>query len=90
MILMELNKCSRCGAFHTNPGDVCPKCASKDSLELSTFKSYVAENGFPSVDTVATQTGIAQKNISRFAGYQGIEIAENKKHDIITSGVVLN
>ena len=40
---MELNKCSRCGAFHTNPGDVCPKCASKDSLELSTFKSYVEE-----------------------------------------------
>ena len=56
---MELNKCSRCGAFHTNPGDVCPKCASKDSLELSTFKSYVEENGFSSIATVATPTGIA-------------------------------
>ena len=87
---MELNKCSRCGAFHTNPGDVCPKCASKDSLEWSTFKSYVAENGFTSIDIVAAQTGIAQKNISRFAGYQGIKISENTNQGVINSGVVLN
>lgn len=87
---MELNKCSRCGAFHTNPGDVCPKCSSKDVLELSTFKSYIEENGFSSVDTVATQTGIAQKNISRFAGYQGIELAENSNQDLANSGIVLN
>ena len=87
---MELNKCSRCGAFHTNSGDVCPKCASKDSLELSTFKSYVEENGFSSIDTVATQTGIAQKNVTRFAGYQGIEIVESTNQDLAGSGVVFN
>ncbi len=88
---MELNKCNRCGAFHTNSGDVCPKCAAKDELELSTFKSYIEENGFSSIDTVATQTGIAQKNVTRFAGYQGIEIPENnKKQSVINSGVVLN
>ena len=87
---MELNKCSRCGAFHTNPGDVCPKCASKDSLELSTFKSYVEENGFSSIDTVATQTGITQKNVTRFAGYQGIEIVESTNQDLAGSGVVFN
>ena len=87
---MELNKCSRCGAFHTNPGDVCPKCASKDSLELSNFKSYIEENGFSSIDTVATQTGIAQKNVTRFAGYQGIEIVETPSQDLAGSGVVFN
>ena len=87
---MELNKCSRCGAFHTTPGDVCPKCTSKDSLELSTFKSYIEENGFSSIDTVATQTGIAQKNVTRFAGYQGIEIVESKSQDLAGSGVVFN
>ena len=90
MIFMELNKCSRCGAFHTNSGDVCPKCATKDELELSTFKSYIEENGFSSIDTVATQTGIAQKNVSRFAGYQGIEIGENLNQNLASSGVVLN
>lgn len=87
---MELNKCNRCGAFHTNPGDVCPKCSGKDTLELSTFKSYVEENGFTSIDTVATQTGIAQKNITRFAGYQGIEISEKQCQGVLNSGVVLN
>jgi hypothetical protein len=70
---MELNKCSRCGAFHTTASDVCPKCASKDILELSTFKSYVEQNGVPSVDTIATETGINQKNVSRFLGYQNLE-----------------
>lgn len=87
---MELNKCSRCGAFHANESDVCPKCAGKDSLELSTFKSYIEENGFSSIDTIATQTGIAQKNVNRFMGYQGIEVPEEQKTDLANSGVVLN
>ena len=87
---MDLNKCSRCGAFHTNIGDVCPKCESKDSFELSTFKNYIAENGISSVDTIATQTGIAQKNVSRFIGYQGIEVSEIDGGNFNGSGVVLN
>lgn len=87
---MELNKCSRCGAFHTSLGDVCPKCAGKDNIELSTFKSYVEENGFSSIDTVATQTGIAQKNVTRFAGYQGIEISDVQNQNLAHSGVVFN
>lgn len=88
---MELNKCNRCGAFHTNPGDVCAKCSTKDNLELSTFKCYIEENGVSSIDTIATQTGIAQKNVSRFLGYQGVENIneiENQTYD--NSGVVLN
>lgn len=87
---MELNKCSRCGAFHTNSGDVCPKCATKDELELSTFNSYIEENGFSSIDTVATQTGIAQKNVTRFANYKGIEVGEISNQNLANSGVVLN
>lgn len=87
---MELNKCSRCGAFHAGSGDVCSKCSGKDSLELSTFKSYVEENGFSSIDIVATQTGIAPKNITRFAGYQGIEIDGIKEQNLTDSGVVFN
>lgn len=87
---MELNKCGRCGAFHANEGDVCPKCSGKDSLELSTFKSYIEENGFSSIDTIATQTGIAPKNVNRFIGYQGIEISEEQKENLDNSGVVLN
>ena len=87
---MELNKCSRCGSFHASEGDVCPKCVGKDSLELSTFKSYIEENGFSSIDTIATQTGIAQKNVNRFMGYQGIEVSEEQTENLAGSGVVLN
>ena len=87
---MELNRCSRCGAFHASENDVCPKCVEKDSLELSTFKSYIEENGFSSIDAIATQTGIAQKNVNRFINYEGIEIPEEQKGNLDCSGVVLN
>ena len=87
---MDLNKCSRCGAFHSNVGDVCPKCSNKDNLELSTFKSYIEENGISSIDTIAAQTGISQKNINRFINYQGIEIPNAENNDFLNSGIVLN
>lgn len=88
---MELYKCNRCGAFHTNPGDVCPKCANKDNLELSTFKNYINTNGFPSVDTIATETGIAQKNVNRFLGYEAIDTLQTStKSAFNETGVILN
>jgi len=88
---MELNKCSRCGAFHTNLGDVCPKCANIDNLELSTFKTYISANGFSSVDTIATETGIAQKNVNRFLGYQAINSLEiSPKDSFNETGVIFN
>lgn len=70
---MIINQCSRCGSFHTTDNDVCPKCMNKDILELSTFKSYIEENGISSIDNMATDTGITQKTLTRFLGYQEIE-----------------
>lgn len=88
---MELNKCSRCGAFHTNSGDVCPKCANIDNLELSTFKRYIASNGFSSIDTIATETGITQKNVNRFLGYEAIDNLEiSAKESFNETGIIFN
>ena len=88
---MELNKCSRCGAFHTNYGDVCPKCANRDNLELSTFKRYIDSNGFSSIDTIATETGIAQKNVNRFLVYEAINNIEiSTKENFNETGVIFN
>ena len=88
---MELNKCSRCGAFYASEGDICPKCASKDNLELSTFKSYIEQNGYSTVDTIATETWITQKNVSRFLEYEGINnISEIQNENFNMSGIVLN
>lgn len=87
---MELNRCSRCGVFHTSDEDVCAKCHNKDILELSTFKTYVEENGFSSVDALATETGISQKNVSRFLEYEGIENTCQDDKSPINLGVVLH
>ncbi len=87
---MELNRCTRCGSFHTNEGDVCTKCANRDNIELSTFKNYISENGISSVDSIATHTGITQKNVNRFINYQGIEIPEIQEQNFSDSGVILN
>ena len=86
---MELYKCSRWGGFLASENDVCPKCVGKDSIELSTFKTYIEENGFSSIDTIATQTGIAQKNVNRFINYEGIDITEKQGENLAGSGVVL-
>ncbi len=72
---MEVGRCSRCGAFYTNEGYVCPKCSSKDEFELSQFKNFVEENGLEidSLSQVSSQTGISEKNLNRFLGYKGLE-----------------
>ena len=72
---MEVVRCSRCGAFYTNGGYVCPKCTDKDNLELSTFKNFVENNGveLKSLDQVAISTGISEKNLNRFFNYDGLE-----------------
>ena len=72
---MEVVRCSGCGAFYTNGGYVCPKCADKDNLELSTFKNFVENNGveLKSLDQVAISTGITEKNLNRFLNYEGLE-----------------
>ena len=56
---------------------------------MSTFKSYIEENGCSSIDTIATQTGITQKNVNRFINYEGIEIPEEQKENFANSGVIL-
>lgn len=72
---MEVKRCSRCGAFYTNQGDVCPKCTGKDNLELSQFKNFVEENGVEinSLTQISNQTGISEKNLNRFLSYDGLE-----------------
>ena len=67
---MEFNKCSRCGNFFVSNNDVCPKCQAKDTLEFTTFKTYVEENGLTNnLDILSTETGISTKNLNRFIGY---------------------
>lgn len=72
---MEVARCSRCGAFYTSSGYVCPKCTNKDNMELSTFKNFVEKNGveLQSLNQVSVFTGISEKNLNRFLNYDGLE-----------------
>lgn len=71
---MDFKKCTRCGNFYISNGNVCPKCSVKENFELSTFKSYVAENGLgDSVDVISGITGISAKNINRFIEYTNLD-----------------
>ena len=72
---MEVFRCSRCGAFYANSGNVCSKCSTKDNFELSTFKNFVEENGIEinSLSQVSGITGISEKNLNRFLNYNGLE-----------------
>lgn len=80
---MEFNKCSRCGSFYVSEGNVCPKCASKDGFEFSTFQTYIQENGLnTSLDAISNETGISVKNLNRFMQYD-----EFKKQKINTKAI---
>ncbi len=72
---MEVVRCSRCGAFYTNNGNVCSKCAAKDNFELAQFKNFVEENGLQvnSISQISSKTGISEKNLNRFLNYDGLE-----------------
>lgn len=64
---MELNKCKRCGAFFVSNNYVCPNCEPKDNAELFKLKSFLEENDCPnSMESLASNTGISVKNITRF------------------------
>lgn len=64
---MELNKCSRCGAFYTNSSNVCPNCVPKDNCDQLNLKNFLAENEMPaSIEALSADTGISMKNLNRF------------------------
>ena len=71
---MDFKKCNRCGSFYLSNGDVCPKCNTKDTFELSTFKQYIEENGTgDSIDTISLELGIPVKHLNRYLGYDELK-----------------
>ena len=71
---MNFKKCNRCGSFYLSEGDVCPKCNTKDTFELSTFKTYIEKNGTEnSIDYISQQLGIQVRHINRFLEYDELK-----------------
>ena len=63
----------------------------KQRPKLMDTLKYIEENGFSSVDAIATETGITQKNVTRYLEYQNIANEPDMKSQKFTgSGIVLN
>ena len=70
---MEFKKCERCGCFFASNDNVCYNCLTKDRFEMSKFKNFIEENNINKINSLSDlsiQTGISQKNLNRFLGYE--------------------
>ena len=86
---MDFKKCNRCGSFYLAEGDVCPKCNTKETFELSTFKTYIEENGVEhSINSVSQKTGIAVKHLNRFLNYKGFEEYANTLKSTVSTNTI--
>ncbi len=63
---MDFKRCARCGCFFVTDGEVCNLCAPKDRLDILKVQNYFEENTDDSVDTIAINTGVSAKNVSRY------------------------
>ena len=78
---MEFKKCERCGCFFTSNNNVCYNCLTKDRYEMSKFKDFINENNLNEINSlnyISTQTGISQKNLNRFLGYEDFNNIANQ------------
>ena len=64
---MEFKKCPRCGNFFASNEPICCNCVPKDRYEMSKLINYFETNDFSgSIDALAINTGISQKNLNRY------------------------
>ena len=75
---MEFNKCSQCGAFFSNEGNICPNCATKDTAKILKLENYLETYSIPNtMEELSYSTGISPKDLSRY-------INENDKFSNLT------
>ena len=78
---MEFKKCKRCGCFYASNDNVCYNCLTKDKYEMSKFKNYINENNLSEINSlneISSQTGISNKNLNRFLGYEDFSDIANQ------------
>ena len=80
--MIEARKCARCGAMYISGTEVCGKCEQKDGADINKLKGFFEKkigNMWSKID-ISQETGITQKNLSRFLDYdefKGLEVENN-------------
>lgn len=70
--MVEARKCVRCGCMYISETEVCGKCQTRDGADLYKLKGFIENQIFGEEITqneLSKATGITEKNLSRFLGY---------------------
>lgn len=69
--MVEARKCVRCGCMYVAETEVCSKCQTKDGADLYRLKGFVENQEYEKITQgeLAIATGITDKNLARFLGY---------------------
>lgn len=69
--MIEAKKCVRCGCMYIADTEVCSKCQTKDGADLQRLKGFIENQEYEELTQgeLAIATGITNKNLTRFLGY---------------------
>lgn len=85
--MIQARKCARCGAMYIAETEVCSKCQIKDGADLYKLKGFL-EGGLNEPITqgeLSIATGISNRNLARFLGYDEFKGICNKEGVIAAS-----
>ena len=87
--MIEAKKCLRCGCMYIADTEVCNKCQKKDGADLYRLKGFL-ENGTSELTQgeLAIATGITNKNLTRFLGYEEFKGVCAEQNIIAASGKI--
>ena len=71
--MVEARKCVRCGCMYISETEVCGKCQRKDGSDIYRLKGFFENQNMEEGMTqgeLSIATGITNKNLSRFLGYE--------------------
>lgn len=90
--MIEAKKCLRCGSMYISDSDVCGACQKKDGADLYKLKGFLAKGyGEVTQGELAVATGISNKNLARFLGYDEFKgVCADEADSIVASGKIID
>ncbi len=88
--MIEAKKCVRCGCMYIADTEVCSKCQTKDGADLHRLKGFIQNPEYEKMTQgeLAIATGITNKNLGRFLGYDEFKGLFEEKKAVAASGKV--
>lgn len=90
--MLEARKCARCGCMYISDTEVCGKCEQKDGADLYRLKGFFENQEGEEITKgeLSIATGISNRNLSRFLGYEEFKGINIDKKTFAASGDVVS